>query len=335
MRQRSPFVTLKFGCFVPQGWRRDLIEIADPVEKFEAMTAVAKAADAGPWDSIWLYDHFHTVPEPTMEATFECWTTSATLARDTRRIKIGQMVSCTGYRNPALLAKIASTIDVASHGRLNCGIGAGWYEQEWRAYGYDYPETRELMGMFRESVEILHRMWTEDGPEFRGKYYRIDKPINEPKGVQSPRIPLWIGGGGEQVTLKLVARFGDACNIGSGHPENIPHKLEVLKRHCDNVGRDYNEIIKSSNLMIHSIPTGADPERATERMRRATGESFEEYVKSDMLVGTTEAVIERIGQLVDAGIDYVIVYLPLVAYDHEPMQRFVEDVMPAFASMNG
>lgn len=307
----------------------DLVEIDDPVEKFEAMTAVAKAADAGPWDSIWVFDHFHTVPKPTMETTFECWTITATLARDTARVKVGQMVTCNGYRNPALLAKIASTVDVTSHGRLYCGFGAGWYEHEWRAYGYGFPETRERMGMFREAVEIIHRMWTEDAPEFRGKYYTIDKPINEPKGVQRPHIPLWIGGSGEQVTLKLVARFGDACNIG-GSPDNVRHKLAVLKGHCDAVGRDYAEIVKSSNLTTHFITQGVDPERATERARNATGQTYEEYART-VLVGTPAAVIERIGQLVDAGIEYVIVNFPRVAYDHEPMHRFVSDVMPQFA----
>ncbi len=139
----------KFGVFVPQGWRMDLVEIDDPIEKYEAMTNVAREADKGGWDSIWVFDHFHTVPEPTMEATFECWTISASLARDTQNVNIGQMVGCNGYRNPSLYAKIASTVDVASHGRLYAGIGAGWYEHEWRAYGYEWTETAERMGMFR------------------------------------------------------------------------------------------------------------------------------------------------------------------------------------------
>ena len=233
----------------------DLVEIDDPVDKFEAMTNVAKAADAGPWDSIWVYDHFHTVPKTTMETTFECWTITATLARDTSRVKVGQMVTCNGYRNPALLAKIASTVDVASHGRLYCGVGAGWHEEEWKAYGFGFPETRERMGMFRDAVRIIHKMWTEDRPTFHGKYYSIDEPVNEPKGVQQPHIPLWIGGSGEQVTLKLVAQYGDASNFG-GTPDNVRHKLDVLKKHCDKAGRDYDEITKSSNVIVHFIAAG-------------------------------------------------------------------------------
>lgn len=187
-----------------------------------------KAADEGGYDSIGVYDHFHTVPTPTMETTFECWTITATLAWDTKRVQIGQMVGCNGYRNPALYAKIASTVDVASHGRLYAGIGAGWHEREWKAYGYHWPELRERMAQFREGVEIIHRMWPEDCPACTGKYYTIDKPINEPKGVQQPHILLWIGGGSEQVTLDLVARFGGACNIGGG-AETVQRKLVSSK----------------------------------------------------------------------------------------------------------
>ncbi len=321
-------MAIQFGCFVPQGWRMDLVEINDPVAQFAAMTNVAKEADQGPWDSIWVFDHFHTVPKPTLETTFECWTISATLARDTQRVNIGQMVGCNGYRNPALYAKIASTVDVASNGRLYAGIGAGWYEHEWKAYGYHWPELRERMGAFREAVEIVHKMWTEDYPQFAGTYYTIDKPINEPKGVRQPHIPLWIGGGGEQVTLKLVARFGDACNIG-GTPDTIRRKLDILKGHCETVGRDYETIIKSSNLTVQFIGAHEDPEQATARARRASGVSYADYAKATV-VGTPATLIERINGLVEAGIGYVILNFPLVAYDHEPMHRFVADVMPQF-----
>src|SRR5215213_9446783 len=235
----------KFGVFAPQGWRMDLAAIQDPIEKYEAMARVAVEAERLGFDSVWLYDHFHTVPTPEIETTFECWTATATLARDTSRVKIGQMVGCNGYRNPALYAKIASTVDVASHGRLYAGFGAGWYEHEWRAYGYQWDETPVRMAKFREAVEIIHRMWTEERPSFQGTHYRVDGPINEPKGVQQPHPPLWIGGGGEQVTLKLVAQWGDACNVG-GDVATLGHKLDVLKRHCENVGRDDREIIKST-----------------------------------------------------------------------------------------
>jgi len=293
-------MSVRFGVFVPQGWKMDLVEIADPIEQYEAMTAVAKAADAGPWDSIWLYDHFHTVPQPTMNSVFECWTATATLARDTSRVNIGQMVGCNGYREPSLYAKVASTVDVASHGRLYAGLGAGWYEHEWKAYGYEWTEVPERMAAFREAVEIVHRMWTEDAPVFHGKHYSIDKPINEPKGVRKPHPSFWLGGGGEKVTLKLVAKYADACNVGGGDPEIIAHKLSVLRAHCEKLGRDYDQIIKSTTL---EVDLGWSSEQAVERVQRA----------------------------VDAGADYVIFYIPRLAYDHAPLHRFAEEVLPRFA----
>src|SRR5690606_25081877 len=162
----------------------DLVEIADPVEQYEAMTAVAKAADAGPWATIRGYDHFHTVPDPTPTTTVECWTITSTPVRDTQRVNVGQVVGCNRDRHPAPYPKMASTVDVASHGRLYAGIGAGWYEHEWRAYGHEWPELKDRMGAFREAVQIVHAMWTEDNPTFSGKYYSIDGPYNEPKGVR-------------------------------------------------------------------------------------------------------------------------------------------------------
>jgi alkanesulfonate monooxygenase SsuD/methylene tetrahydromethanopterin reductase-like flavin-dependent oxidoreductase (luciferase family) len=235
------------------------------------------------------------------------------------------MVGCNGYRNPALYAKIASTVDVASHGRLNAGIGAGWYEHEWRAYGYGFPELRERMGMFKEACEIVHKMWTEDYPTFQGKYYTIDRPINEPKGVQKPHIPLWIGGSGERVTLKLVAQFGDACNIG-GDPQTIRHKLGVLREHCDTAGRNYDDIIKSSEANVLVIGKGDDVDKATARARK--DESFREGT----LVADADQVVAHLESMIEAGIEYVIIYMPSIAYDQEPMQRFESEVIPRLAA---
>ena len=321
-------MNMEFGVFVPQGWRMDLTDIKDPIEQFEAMTDVAKKADEGTWDSIWVYDHFHTVPEPTMNTTFESWTISATLARDTRRVNIGQMVNCNGYREPSLFAKIASTVDVASHGRLYAGFGAGWYEHEWRAYGYGFPETKERMAKFREATEIIHKMWTEDYPTFEGKHYTIDGPINEPKSHKPGyKIPLWIGGGGPQVTLKLVAKYGDACNVGA---DVAAEKLEILKGHCDKVGRNYDEITKSSSLHVYPIADGADPVKATETVRKHYGditmEDFE-YFGKPMEVS---AIVERIEKMQGDGIDYLINYIPGLAYDTEPMELYNAEVISKF-----
>src|SRR5215211_344864 len=211
---------------------------------------------------------------PTMNCVFEAWTSCAGLARDTRNVKIGQMVTCNGYRNPAHLAKIASTVDVMSGGRLLCGLGAGWYEHEWRAYGYGFPEVPVRMRMFKEACEIIHRMFTEDGPTFDGEFYHIDRPINEPKGVSKPHPPIWIGG------------------------------------HCENEGRDYEEITRSTSINVYLLEEGEDPEEATKEHRGS--KSYEEY-SQEFMVGTPGEIGERLNPMVEAGVEYFITYLPRVA----------------------
>lgn len=306
----------------------DLVEIHDPVEKYEAMTRVARAADAADaFDSIWVYDHFHTVPTPEKETVFEAWTITAALTRDTQRVNVGQMVTCIGYRNPALLAKMASTVDVMSHGRLYCGIGAGWYEHEWRAFGYGFPEVRERMRAFREACDIIVKMWTEDRPSYAGQYYSIAGPINEPKGARKPHPSLWIGGGGEQVTLKLVAKYADAANIG-GDLETVRHKLDVLRGHCDTLGRDYQTIIRSSNVNVVPLRPGQDPVAATAKIRESIGGvSYEDFVHT-AVVGTSEQIAEQVRERIETGIDYIIFYVPRLAYDLDPLHQLAEEVIP-------
>jgi F420-dependent oxidoreductase-like protein len=320
-------MSAKFGVFVPQGWRMDLVEIRDPLAQYEAMTAVAREAEKAKFDSIWVYDHFHTVPTPEIETTFECWSITAGLSRDTKSIKIGQMVTCNGYRNPALLAKIASTIDVMSAGRLLCGLGAGWYEHEWRAYGYGFPEVPERMRAFREAVEIVVKMWTEEKPTYQGKFYTINEPINEPKGIQTPHIPLWLGGGGEKVTLKLVAKYAQACNVGGGDPVLVSQKLAILKEHCETLERSYDAITKSTSINVFMLKPGEDAEQATAKVRGAV--SLEDY-KKNVVVGGADAVTAKIDSLLAAGADYIIGYLPRVAYEPERVQQYA-DVLKQYA----
>jgi F420-dependent oxidoreductase-like protein len=321
-------MAVKFGVFVPQGWKLDLMGIGDPIEQYETMTRVAQAAEELRFDSIWVYDHFHTVPMITNETTFEAWMSTAGLVRDTKRIKVGQMVTCNGYRNPALLAKMASTVDVMSHGRLICGLGAGWYEHEWRAYGYGFPEVPQRMGAFREACEIIYRMWTEDKPAFQGKYYSIDGPINEPKGARKPHPEFWLGGGGEKVTLKLVAQYADGCNVGGGNPDTIRQKLEVLRGHCDALGRDIGEIsISTGSDNIYLLKDGEDPQSLPPWADNATGrELFKSYIQSL----TADQASARIEAAIDAGANYIIVYLVGVAHDLDMLRRFDEQVMSRF-----
>jgi alkanesulfonate monooxygenase SsuD/methylene tetrahydromethanopterin reductase-like flavin-dependent oxidoreductase (luciferase family) len=169
-------------------------------------------------------------------------------------------------------------------------------------------------------------MWTEDYPTFHGTYYSIDRPINEPKGVQKPHPPLWIGGGGERVTLKLVAQWGDACNVG-GDLDTVRHKLDVLRRHCDNMGRNYDEIIKSTGVTVHLIENEATAEQETARARGE--QSYEEYARNTIL-GTPERVRARLQPYVDAGIDYFIVSIPRNGYDPGPQTRLAREVVPLF-----
>ena len=319
-------MAVQFGVSVPQGWTMDLVEIADPEEKYEAMTRAAKEADRLGYDSIWLFDHFHTVPTPELETTFECFTSLAGLARDTQHVKLGQMATCNGYRNPALLAKMGSTIDVMSHGRFLLGFGAGWYEHEYRAYGYGYPDTRERMARFREATEIIHRMWTENYPTFSGKYYTIDKPINEPKGVQKPHPPLWLAGSGEKVTLKLVAQWGDGCNIQTNDTLVLRHKLDILRQHCTTFNRNFDDISRSISLNVHLVDSETTAQAETAEARK--GEDFTQYA-SRFKVFTDVQLIAYLESLIAEGINYFIFYLPRTGYDLSQMQR-VSQVIPHF-----
>jgi alkanesulfonate monooxygenase SsuD/methylene tetrahydromethanopterin reductase-like flavin-dependent oxidoreductase (luciferase family) len=291
---------LRFGVFVPQGWKMDLVEIEDPVAQYEAMTAVAKAADAEPTlDSIWVYDHFHTVPRADAGNHLR-------VLDDHRhpgpRHRAGQ------GRPDGRLQRLPQPGPLRQD-RLDRRrrqprpplrrIGAGWYEHEWRAYGYGFPDIPERMRMFREGVEVIHAMWTDTYASYQGRHYTLDGAINEPKSVQQPHPPLWIGGGGEQVTLKLVAQYGDACNVGGGNPETCRQKLEVLKRHCDAVGRDYDSIVKSTSIDLLLLEDGADRAAAIEANR---GPMDADRFYNQFWVGTADEIGERMQGLVDAGI---------------------------------
>jgi F420-dependent oxidoreductase-like protein len=300
-------MALTIGLVVPQGWRMDLTQISDPVEAYETMTRVALLAEELGFDSIWLYDHFHTVPQPTQQVTFESWVSTAALARDTRRVRIGQIVTCNSYRNPALLAKMASTVDVLSHGRLELGIGAGWYEHEYRAYGYDYPDAPTRLRQLREAVQVILKMWTEEEAVFEGTYYQVRGAINQPKGVQKPHIPLLIGGGGEKVTLKLVAQYGDACNVGHLDNEGLARKFAILKQHCDTVGRDYQQIRRTVLMNCAISADDAEALKKAEAFRRNIPSG---RMREQALVGTPDAIRARLREMEQAGAQEVIIYLP-------------------------
>jgi F420-dependent oxidoreductase-like protein len=312
-------MTLQFGVLVPQGWTMDLAGIKDPGEAYETMTRVAQTADEVGFASAWLVDHFHTIPHPSHEVTFECWMSTAALARDTSTIRIGQMVTCNSYRHPALLAKMASTVDVLSHGRLNFGIGAGWSEQEYRAYGYGYPEAPERLRQLREAVQVLLAMWTQQEAHFEGNYHQVRGAINQPKGVQQPHIPLLIGGDGEQVTLKLVAQYADACNVGYD-PATVKQKLAVLKQHCERVGRDYESIHRTSSTVC--LPADSD-EQALAELPADRKARLGNAVQT-ALIGSPETIHQRLVAYEAAGVQELVLRF-VDGTNLEAIRRFAKE----------
>jgi F420-dependent oxidoreductase-like protein len=314
-----------FGVFMPQGWKMELVEIPDDAAKWNTAVDIALKAEELGFHSIWVYDHFHNVPRPAHEAVFECWTTMAAISQRTSRIRLGQMVGCNSYRNPALLAKITSTLDVISGGRLEWGIGAGWYENEYRGYGYEFPKPKDRIGMLRESVEIVKSMWTNVETTYDGKYYKTVRANCDPKPLQKPTPPVWIGGGGEQLTLRVVAEHAHCSNFG-GKPEEWSRKREILKGHCAAVGRDESEIRKtwSPEVFIRST----EKELAERTKGGLWGDSVENWSDNN-LVGTPEQVAEKVATYVKLGCTG---FIPWCADypDTETMELFATKVMREF-----
>ena len=328
---------MRFGIFIPQGWRFDLVGI-DPADHWEAMRSLAERADAGPWESLWVYDHFHTTPVPSAEATHEAWTLMAAFGASTSRIRLGQMCTCMSYRNPAYLAKVATTIDHVSNGRLEMGIGGGWYEHEWRAYGYGFPPIKERLGRLREGVEIMSQAWTTGSATLDGDYYRVDGAIVQPLPRQDGGIPLWIAGGGEKVTLKIAAKYAQYTNF-AGAVEDFDHKSDVLRAHCDALGRDFSTITRSSNFNTIVADTEAEAKdrlvAVKARLLPHLGQEGADAVERDYLTspafGTPEQVAERLAERAAHGLGYAIHYFPEAAYDRSGMELFEREVIPALA----
>ncbi|MBC7638210.1 MAG: LLM class F420-dependent oxidoreductase [Rhodoferax sp.] len=327
---------MRFGLFVPQGWRMDLAGI-DPAEQWAAMHAVAKAADDGRvWESVWVYDHFHTVPVPSEEATHEAWSLMAALAASTSRVRLGQMCTCMAYRNPAYLAKVAATIDVISGGRVEMGIGAGWYEHEWRAYGYGFPTAGQRIAALDEGVQIMRQLWQTGTATLAGEHYQVDGAICRPLPLQSGGIPLWVAGGGEKKTLRIAAQHAAYTNF-DGSPVEFAHKSEILAGHCREVGTDFDAITRSANYNVVIGRDDADVQQRLGWIRdhyatllpadqvEATVESF----RTGPAVGTPEQVVEALQGLEAQGMTYAICYFAEAAYDRSGIELFEREVAPA------
>jgi F420-dependent oxidoreductase-like protein len=327
---------MRFGVFVPQGWRLDLVGI-ELKDQWPKMLELAQAAEAGPWESIWVYDHFHTVPVPTEEATHEAWSLMAAFAASTNRVRLGQMCTCMGYRNPAYLAKVAATIDVISGGRVEMGIGGGWYEHEWKAFGYGFPGAGARLGMLDEGVQIMRQMWTDGTATLDGKYYQVDGAIGRPLPLQEGGIPLWIAGGGEKKTLRIAAQYAQYTNFDAT-PETFKHKSAILEQHCKDVGTDFGAITRSGNYNVIIGATEKDVQDKLAWIRAhyeplVPAEALGRYTtmfESGPCVGTPEQIVERLHEAEAMGLTYAIANFPEAAYDPSGMELFAAEVAPAF-----
>ncbi|MPV88609.1 TIGR03560 family F420-dependent LLM class oxidoreductase, partial [Georgenia ruanii] len=301
------------------------------------MRSLARRADAGDlWESVWVYDHFHTTPVATEEATHEAWSLMAALGASTDRVRLGQMCTCMSYRNPMYLAKVAATVDHISGGRLEMGIGAGWYEHEWRAYGYGFPRAGERLARLREGLEIFEQAWRDGEATYHGEHYDVDGAICRPLPLQPGGVPVWVAGGGEKVTLRIAAKHARYTNF-DGTLDGFTRKSEILRQHCAEVGTDFDQITRSAN---YNVTIGRDEAEVADRLERLRArlsafmgeDDVERQIRGfkDLpAYGTPEQIVEKLTALREAGMTYGIFYFPDAAYDTESIELFEREVMPA------
>jgi F420-dependent oxidoreductase-like protein len=228
---------MNVGIIVPQGWYGEYAGW-EAARAWARTVAVARQAEDEGFESIWLFDHFQTTPVPTDELTFESFTSLAALATATSRVRLGHAVACAAYRNPALTAKMVATMDVISGGRMELGIGAGWKEDEFLAYGYPFPARKERLEILSDHLEVITRMLAPGRATFTGEHARVQGAINVPKGIQRPRVPIMVGGNGPNVTWRLAARNADELNLDWQTPEQVAGALPVIRARCEEIGRD-------------------------------------------------------------------------------------------------
>ena len=268
------------------------------------------------WISIW--DHFYAADGTGEPDNLEALVTHAALAAHTERVRCGSLVYSAGYRHPAVLAKAMATLDHLADGRVTLGLGAGWLAAEYRAYGIPFGTAGERLRLLDEAAECIRGLLTQDVTDFDGRYFTLTDARCEPKPVQD-RLPIWIGGGGEQVTLRIVARHADGWNLAFNSPEDWARKSGVLDAHCGAIGRDPAEITRTANLGM----------AFTEEELAAQFGAIAEFVRPGVLTGSTQEVIDRIGAYVDAGAEWVILAMRS-PFDRDGLERFAAEVLPAF-----
>lgn len=330
-------MSVKFGISIPQGVRQDLPCIS-PSDQLALMEMYATEAQNLGLDSIWLFDHFHTMPKIEFQSCFECWTTLTYLAAKTQEIRLGTIVTCNSYRHPPVLAKVASVFDVISNGRLEFGIGAGWYDHEYKGYGFEFEKPSVRIAKLRESVQIIRKMWTEDSVNFDGRYYHLEGAVNFPKPLQNPNPPITIGGEGERLMLRVVAELADKCNFNPPI-ENYERRLNALEKHCLAVGRNFAEIEKTlyCDMVIKRTKEGVDAllnrlAGAGQLMGSYLGNGQHELLSPQKysaahIVGTPQECLDKIKRFQELGVDYFIFTFP-VGEQIESTRLLAEEVMP-------
>jgi F420-dependent oxidoreductase-like protein len=321
-----PEIGLRYGAFAPQGWKLEY-DGWDASAAWARTVELSVLAERAGYDHLWVYDHVETVPRREPTHVFEAFTTLAALSQRTDTIRLGQLVSCASYRNVGLLAKEAAGIDVMSGGRLILGLGAGWYEREYAAYGYRFPAPRERLAVLEETVQVVRRLWSEETVTFDGDHLHLDGAFCDPKPLQQPP-EIWIGGGGERVTLRIAARYADKTNWQVGL-EQFQHKSKVLRAHCDTEGRDFDSIVRTHGPDCRLF----DDEAALRAWLDSPGgghlwgpDDPDAYVR-DNFVGTSEAVTEKVQGFVDAGCREFVLWFRDFP-EAESLERFAAEVIP-------
>ena len=317
---------VRFGAFVPQGWK---LEYAGwtAADAWARSVELAQEAEALGYDDLWVYDHVETVPRREATHVFEPFTMLAALSQQTSRIGLGQLVTCVGYRNVGLLAKEAACLDVYSGGRLILGLGAGWYHEEYGAYGYPYPADRERLAWLDEALTVIPQLWSEETVSFAGAHVQLAEAFCDPKPIQA-RPPLLVGGGGEQVTLRIAARHADLTNWQVGL-DGFVRKSGLLAGYCEEIGRPFEAIRRTHGPDCRIFDSSAEAEAwcSSEGGGHLWGEQAPEAYLRDNLVGTVEQVAEKAQAFIDAGCRGLILWFR-DAPSSDSLTRFMTEVVP-------
>ncbi len=294
--------------------------------EYSQIRETAQLCDELGYHSVWLYDHILGMGAIEMDI-YEAWTLMTALAEATEKIKVGTMVLCNSFRPPALLAKMGATLDVISGGRLEFALGAGWFEPEYKAYGYPYPDNATRVEQLREAVQIIRAMWTEEKPSFNGKHFRIEEAYCNPKPLQDPHPPIMLGGAGEKYMLPLVAELADEWNCPATHVEEFDNKLAALKKYCQEAGRDISEIGISQQTVCVLARDEAELAEKLPKAQRRYG--FFGDIETLGIVGTPEKCIEKIKHNEEKGVTkYTIFFSDIMNQD--TLRFFAEEVMSEF-----